>query len=484
MGCGGTLLQCANCGHENVDTNKFCGKCGQLINDPHEVGRFSVMQAQANDADALSASTQGVDNERAPFPHKESVPREYFDQWRPIEADPPEMPRIAPVAEVPEPQPVGTERSYAARSHDSILGLSEPEPSYSNTYVAMEAERQEPTPVHGPSFLGLGDTPAGYTYTYEDPKPPRTRMWFALVVLVILVVLGALQWRAIGDGLRYSKEGILRITLPLRNRQASQPATNQQQADQTAANNNGEPQMVVEEPKPPANQGQDENPPAAAESNTASETSNADATKPDTENASGDAASTADSETSTAKSDSSKTAESARGDAANDTAEADKPVETASAKPPRAASKREPEREPAAEEPSRVIGGEAELRSALAAKEPSVQAALLWKAVGKGNVDAQVRLADMYAYGVGVPQSCDQAIVLMRSASGKPSVRARVKMGAMYSAGKCVPQDRVMAYRWMGRALELDPGSDWVRQNRESLWAQMSPDERVRAGRR
>jgi hypothetical protein len=70
-----------------------------------------------------------------------------------------------------------------------------------------------------------------------------------------------------------------------------------------------------------------------------------------------------------------------------------------------------------------------------------------------------IRIADMYAYGVGVPQSCDQAMVLMRSASGKPSVRARVKMGAMYQAGKCVPQDRVMAYSWMGRALELDPGS-------------------------
>lgn len=477
-------MQCANCGHENVDTNKFCGECGQLINDPHEVGRFSVMQAKANDAEALSASREGGDNDHAPFPHKESVPREYFDQWRPIETDPSEMPRIASVAQVPEPQPVGAERSHVAHSHDSILGLSEPDRTYSNTYVAMEPERREEAPIHGPSFLGLGDTPTGYTYTYEDPKPPRTRMWFALFILVILVVLGALQWRAIGEGLRYSKEGILRITLPLRNRQANQPATNQQQADQTAANNNGEPQMVVEEPKPPANQGQDENPPAAAESSTPSETSNADAAKTEAAEASGGAASAADSESSAAKSDSSATAESARGDATDETVDADKPVETASAKPPRPAAKREPEREPAAEEPSRVIGGEAELRSALAAKEPSVKAALLWKAVGKGNVDAQVRLADMYAYGVGVPQSCDQAMVLMRSASGKPSVRARVKMGAMYSAGKCVPQDRVMAYSWMGRALELDPGSDWVRQNRESLWAQMSPDERVRAGRK
>jgi TPR repeat protein len=465
-----------------VDTNKFCGECGQLLNDPHAVGRFSVMQARANDAEALSASRAGVDNERAPFPHNESVPREYFDQWRPIEPDPPEMPRITPVTQVPEPQPVGTERGYTARSHDSVLGLSEPERTYSNTYVAMEPERREEAPLHGPSFLGLGDTPAGYTYTYEDPKPPRTRMWLALGVLVILVVLGALQWRAIGNGLRYSKEGILRITLPLRNRQANQSATNQQQADQTAANGSSEPQMVVEEPKPPANQGQDENPPAAAESSTPSETSKAEAAKPDSETDSGGTASAADSETSTAKSDSTAAAESTRAEATKDTTEADKPVETASAKPPRPAAKREPE--PAAEEPPRIGGGEAELKSALAAKEPAVQAALLWKAVGKGNVDAQVRLADMYAYGVGVPQNCEQAMVLMRSASGKPSVRARVKMGAMYSAGKCVPQDRVMAYRWMGRALELDPGSDWVRQNRESLWSQMSPDERVRAGRR
>jgi hypothetical protein len=48
----------------------------------------------------------------------------------------------------------------------------------------------------------------------------------------------------------------------------------------------------------------------------------------------------------------------------------------------------------------------------------------LWSAVGKGNVAAEVTLAEMYARGEGVARSCDQARVLLYAAASKGSDEA------------------------------------------------------------
>ena len=55
----------------------------------------------------------------------------------------------------------------------------------------------------------------------------------------------------------------------------------------------------------------------------------------------------------------------------------------------------------------------------------SVAAArFLWSAVQKGNVSAEIALADLYARGDGVTKSCDQAKVLLRAAAEKGSSAA------------------------------------------------------------
>jgi hypothetical protein len=61
--------------------------------------------------------------------------------------------------------------------------------------------------------------------------------------------------------------------------------------------------------------------------------------------------------------------------------------------------------------------------------------ALLWAAVKKGNVPAEVTLGDLYRRGDGVVKSCDQARVLLVAASKKGSVDARQQLELMAEQG-------------------------------------------------
>jgi hypothetical protein len=115
------------------------------------------------------------------------------------------------------------------------------------------------------------------------------------------------------------------------------------------------------------------------------------------------------------------------------------------------------------------------------ASDAAATAAWLWKATAKGNPDAPVQLADMYIDGQGVPRSCEQAMVLLKTAAEKDNARARNRLASMYATGSCVQRDRVQAYRWLSSALAANPHSDWAQQNRDLIWRQMTPDERAQA---
>ncbi len=127
--------------------------------------------------------------------------------------------------------------------------------------------------------------------------------------------------------------------------------------------------------------------------------------------------------------------------------------------------------------------GQQELDKALNASDATAAAAWLWKATSRGNPEAPVRLADLYIKGNGVPKSCEQAMVLLRSAATKESAPARNRLASLYANGTCVARDRVKAYQLMSSALEADPNSDWAKQNREQLWNQMTPQERTEAAK-
>jgi hypothetical protein len=57
----------------------------------------------------------------------------------------------------------------------------------------------------------------------------------------------------------------------------------------------------------------------------------------------------------------------------------------------------------------------------------------LWKAVKRGNVSAEVALANLYLQGTSVPQSCEQAHMLLQTASTKGSKAADTLLKSSYA---------------------------------------------------
>lgn len=87
--------------------------------------------------------------------------------------------------------------------------------------------------------------------------------------------------------------------------------------------------------------------------------------------------------------------------------------------------------------------------------------------------------AENYLHGRnGAQQNCEQGLALLEAAARRPNPRAHVKMAALYATGLCVAQDRVQAYRWFSRALELEPRNPYIQRSRSSVVASMSPEER------
>ena len=83
------------------------------------------------------------------------------------------------------------------------------------------------------------------------------------------------------------------------------------------------------------------------------------------------------------------------------------------------------------------------------ASDAAATAAWLWKATAKGNPDAPVQLADMYIKGEGVPRSCEQAMVLLKTAAAKENATARNRLGLAVC-------DRQLRAAQSGGSLSLD----------------------------
>lgn len=111
--------------------------------------------------------------------------------------------------------------------------------------------------------------------------------------------------------------------------------------------------------------------------------------------------------------------------------------------------------------------------------DDSAKMKLLRAAMGRGDADAPVSLANIYLEGKEVSRSCDKALRLLESAAVKPNVRARNRLAAMYEIGSCVQRDRVQAYRWLNSALAIDGNNSWAQQNRDQTWRQMTVEERT-----
>jgi hypothetical protein len=418
------------------------------------------------------------------------------EPYRPISVTPPPamVPpaarKIAPVGDVhpAAPQPPSSaiaslDPTPEAAERTRFLDLGEP---------ASERPGSGTSTIVGPSFLGLSDAP-DIGSDYVEPVPESSshwRAWLALLVLAVLGLLGFLEWRA---QTHQTTGPIAVMKMQIQRLKRGNPQdSNTNGATLPATDRNApKPEMQVESPaKPPeATTGSakvpdpaSSNAPLAAPtaSSTTSSTPVSNAAAPQSTNApignqpsaGANTASTeapqappkAGTEKTTPSTDSVTTVTS---DSRNNEAKSKRP----------AASDDE-------EVVSRkVVAGQDEVSKADHASDSAAAAAWLWKATAKGNPEAPVRLADMYIKGDGVPKSCDQALVLLKSAAAKQNARARNRLGSMYATGTCVTRDRVQAYRWLSLALVTDPGSEWAEQNRDLLWRQMTADERTAAAK-
>ncbi len=356
--------------------------------------------------------------------------------------------------------------------------------------------------VSGPSFLGLG-APDSQDYLIEEEAPPsHWRRNLVLLILVIFAALGVLEWRASQQGDSTNPMDVLHLKLPKKKGQGQVEVLPAGETPAGAnnpsgsANNSGKPDLIAEPnqsatksssatdqpdstaPKPDAT-AQPAQPATTPTANLPAEAPVVSTVKPSEPPAT--AAKSTPTEPPAKAPPQPQAAKPAPAESVAKSTPPAKPSASGSAAPTRAASADAKAGAPPVEADPSLSGGSFELQKGIAAGPTELGRMWLWKAMGKGNGEAPVLLADMYAQGQGVPKDCEQAMLLLNAAAKKANPRARSKLGSMYATGTCVARDRVQAYKWMSAALQVNPGSDWLEKNRQTLMNQMTPAERRRA---
>src|ERR1700735_930424 len=77
---------------------------------------------------------------------------------------------------------------------------------------------------------------------------------------------------------------------------------------------------------------------------------------------------------------------------------------------------------------SDVALAQAYLQAGSSATQKQEGVKLLWGATEKGNVDAEIQLADLYKDGIAVPKSCVQARILLKAAAATDPTAAQSKL--------------------------------------------------------
>jgi len=416
---------------------------------------------------------------------------------------------IAPAEATPPPstddvqERLGLEVDSEAEERNDrprYLDLNEPSPPPKPAVAA--------TPTAVPSFLGLSDVPqveaeTGNELGVEEPARGRWRIWLAAAVILVVGFLGALEWRA---QVRQTNNGPVEVIKMkmwnLTHNKPAESASAESASPATPSASASKPEMQVEPPSNPPKQ----NPAAstatsAAAKNAANVPNTTAATAPLASSVRATPAPTGNQPVAAQlnvtppqnPAPNATRTPAGQNTAATKTATTTPPVDKSkligsrqpgsSAAPTADKAKPSPQAADDSEEAvaKRIIPGAEEMAKANSASDSAAEAAWLWKAIARGNPSAPVRLADMYVKGDGVPRSCEQAVVLLKTAAEKENALARKRLASMYGSGTCVQRNRVEAYRWLSSALVADPNSEWAQQHRNLLWQQMTPEERTSA---
>ena len=400
---------------------------------------------------------------------------------------------------VDQPQEPAVERARPSVPDDTVrrLGIEPEAPEEARIQRPRFLDVNEPakevvpasgpgtSTIVGPSFLGLSDAPnvAAESVPLDEEEIEQKshwRGWLAAVIILIFVALGVMQWRAqTGSG---PLQAIKAKLQSLRHGNSSQP-NNQQGAGDTLASDTTpkvDTQTAPSVPSTPiASDTQSATTPAT---NQTAQKEPATSTASPTNQTAPPPAATQDQNT-TVKPQSPPTIANSQTAPPSDKTPTKAP--TATAQPDSGTATPKPKRQaddtsPQSRSKQTSLGAD-EMAKAKDASDATAAAAWLWKATAKGNPEAPVQLADMYIKGNGVPRSCEQAVVLLKTAAEKENAVARNRLASMYATGNCVQRNRVEAYRWLSSALVANPDSQWAQQNRDIIWNQMTPDERAAA---
>jgi hypothetical protein len=389
-------------------------------------------ESSANETSATLAAAEVTPQQTNPLVEE---PRTVHDSPREIAHQ--EVVRTATVAAPPEP-PAETPR------RESVPPLQMP----------------RPTRIAGPSFLGLSDestqtSESDYLLYDDEPERSSWRGWLALAVLALLAFLVYKQWNAVTAG-------------------AQMLAQRASEIQQSAAPQ--KPAPTVSDPNQANNSSQGQ-PPSGTTPQTPPDVSTAkkddSVSKPEDDHTTGSAAETKDESASASKD------EPAAAASKDESPAASKDESTSTTK---GESATKDKNESIAEDTVKPTKGakkhtadDEDSREAT----PSKTTTKTTPAEPKFN-DAQVEEAQRYLTGHGVRQDCGRAISLLRSSARDGNPRAQVKLGALYATGQCVTQDRAAAYEWLARAQETEPHNSYLQRTMNSLWANMTPEERTR----
>jgi hypothetical protein len=426
-------LRCKTCGAENPAINRYCGQCGEKLDqsatespemfcrnaaaDPVEHHSVEPLEASAN----LPPEVIDFDNQIPLFAGEGSdrrihTPPEVVEQLRD---------HLELEAELHDHLRHGSEPHYEVRAKqeaerddflhwkinhfdekaffpDAATDEATAAPPLSNHDFLPEGETSEP------SFLGLSDDRVPRDdYGELEPKP-HLRHNVALVVLAGVVVLAAVQWRSIRDrGLAFVQKGPMAsrkevfrnppagsadkinrdLGLGLDSSKAGSP-----QAGGSSRALDAQSAATARQPVPPtpgAPAMHTNRPPAMS------------APAPDVPR-NIQSASPAPTSRHTAK-----------------------PRQFRAPPPARSVARAAP------------VAGVDEMNRAAHASDAEARAAWLWRAVAKGNPQAPVELAKMYEQGNGVVRSCDQAQVLLRSGAAKGNAQAKLNLKQIRIRGGC-----------------------------------------------
>jgi len=508
---------CNACGYENPHGHRFCGMCGTPL--PQRPLTTPGAHSTANLTTTLPDPGHGAGSKKklarsqvvtaeSPKPPEaapagEMVPdlslEDYISQFHYVPPSSPDeltMTGETPVEEpdsvsasepVAEGAPPATEAEAPADSGKDIrerLGLDPAgpaeEPVQRTRFLEISEPASEPEgrpPVTPPpSFLEVAE-PAEIPHkdapAVPDENPSRGiwRVWLAAAVVAVFAVLGVMEWRSQVNGTNDGPIQVLRAKIrDLEHGGLSGGAPSQSASTSSANNGTTAPE---EQTKSVATSQTEVAPPqSSASSGAASVAQTASpgaGPSPRTSAAAGSAPGSQPSASAGASPSSSQSKPSSG--AADTTGTTSTPAATTSSAP--AATNEVP--------PKKPTPGTEEMAKARNASDTGAEAAWLWKATAKGNPDAPVMLADLYVKGDGVPRSCEQAMVLLKTAADKENLHARNRLASMYAAGTCVPRNRVQAYRWFSAALTADPNNSAAQQSREQLWQQMTPEEQTQA---